>query len=68
MLTLLRELLGTLRLANEVGDRVDHRTRRDLTGGLATHAVRHHEQGRPHEEVVFVALALTAQVGLLPMF
>ena len=49
-------------------ERLDGHLGRDLAGLRAAHAVGDDEQRRAHEEVVLVALALAAEVRLLPMF
>ena len=61
------ERLGQRAVGQLVVERAHGDLRRDLAGLRAAHAVRDHEQGRAHEEVVLVALALTAKVGGVPV-
>ena len=61
------ERLGARAVGQLVVERLHRDLRRDLAGLRAAHAVRDHEQGRAHEEVVLVALPLAADVGGVPL-
>ena len=61
------ERLGERAVGQLVVERAHRDLRRDLAGLRPAHAVGDHEQRRAHEEVVLVALALTAEVGGVPV-
>jgi hypothetical protein len=59
------ELLGDVRLAHEVRDRLDRDPARHLSGVVAAHAVREHEEAdvSVERDRVLVVLAHLARVG-----